>query len=221
MAAGGAGSGGVDPTAIRVIGILQTEFLEARGYEPVAPPMNNDAIRQSLRGAGFVRIDGRRKTGSEARTDQLTVAFLYGKDRWKADTLGRAIPQIMARSVGDVVIVHTSEPAMAKVVGALRDESRYVLPTMIYPFAMNPLKNVGTPTQRLVGKEEADEIRKDLHIHSGKSFAQMDATDPAAVWLGGRPGDLVEVVRIAASGPHLAYRIIKDNRGMKPWTPPK
>jgi len=197
---------GVDPTAIRVAQLLRGEFLEARGVVRVQGEMTDDDIRRDLRGFGFHRVDGEGPT-------PLTVVLFYGTD-WNATKLKPILPQLQSVTGGEIVLVMAQEGQKSGVVTKFREvqravRGRRVILVPFERFVMNPLKNIGVPPHRLLSAGEKATVMGDLRARN-QNIPTMEGTEATAVWLGARPGDLVEIRRSSAAGTALAYRIVRD-----------
>lgn len=191
------------------------EFLPARGAP--AAPADLDEIRRSLRGVGYYAASGPGDPTADPPSPPFTIAVLDGDRAWKGNDAVKILPGIYGSGGlgGDVYLVAPDSflskvPIWKKVEEYGRAQKRRLLILPYDCFATSPLKHHSVPPHHRVPAAETRWVQETLY--SGGSPAQIYDTDPAAVWIGARPGELVEIWRPSEAGTEIAYRLVRRGR---------
>ena len=191
------------------------EFLPARGAP--AAPADLDEIRRALRSVGYYAMSGRGDPGADPPAPPFTVAVLDGDRAWKGNDAVNVLPGIYGTGGvgGDVYLVAPDSflskvPIRKKVEEYGRAQGRRLLLFPYDCFATSPLKHHSVPPHYRVSAAEQALIMRTLH--AGGTPSQIYETDPVAVWIGARLGELVEIWRPSEAGVEIAYRLVRRGR---------
>jgi DNA-directed RNA polymerase subunit H (RpoH/RPB5) len=75
-------------------------------------------------------------------------------------------------------------------------------------FKVDVRDNIMVPAHSLCTLEETQKVMKDNKIENLAQFPQIKKSDPQVLWVGGKPGQLVKIIRKDVTGEVLYYRII-------------
>lgn len=213
--------------------VLQ-EYFPARGLRALAPrtstapavdpaTITRDEVRRALRAVSYFRVDG----GADAGAPPSTTVAVLDDTPWNGSALDEALPAIAAGGTGEILIVapeaFLAKGGLLKRIDTFRralPEGRRLVVLPQHPFATNPLKNAGAPRHTLLSPEERARVLADLKLDGGgaggapraDSYADMALiyeSDPAALWLGAVPGDVVRIERTTPSHVALVYRKVR------------
>ncbi len=113
-----------------------------------------------------------------------------------------------------IVIIITKEPfstnvqkARSEFTGALIINYRH------RDFACDKRRGPSCYKHRVMTKKEVDDLTG-FHHHKSSDYPILCIDDPQAIWINGRPGDLIEVTRIEdnAAGMTIAYKYLSSKR---------
>ena len=215
-----------DRTLYEVGTTLAGPYLKARGLRRVDDGGGDvDTVRRLLREAGLYRILAEENAGpaggaggaGRAGGARLISLTLAGPGPWDTEGVSkRLIPgayhPLNGRSPDEVVLV--VPPVILKTANLMRavesqrkNHKARLLLLEAYPFGMNPFDNVLVPRHELLTPREAETVLDSLDC-ARAGLSQMKETDPAAVWLGARPDDVVRIYRRSAAGIVPAYRVV-------------
>ena len=80
----------------------------------------------------------------------------------------------------------------------------------VFKQVMPEAKNVTIPKHTVIrGKKAIQKIMRENYVHNIEQFARVRANDVQVIWVGGQPGDLIEIEGPSENaGKRLAYRLV-------------
>jgi len=82
--------------------------------------------------------------------------------------------------------------------------------------SFNIFKHILVPVHETLTEKEREEMLKKYHV-TVHQLPRIAASDPAVIAIGGRPGDVIRIVRDSpTAGKHVFYRLVVEETGEPP-----
>jgi len=192
------------------------KYFEYRGIRSDGAPntaLSNEKILETIESFGYTKQQGIR---GEKKVCALIMA---DKSKQMKNKLGFRQLLLLMQSSGvdeiilvanDVFFSNKKKKKNTEVLDAFHQQHPNVRVRM-YPYSVFALvvpDHVAVPPHRILPPEEASALLKREMI-ARKDMAMIPESDPPVVWLGGEPGQIVEIKRLSeTSGVSFFYRVI-------------
>ena len=88
-------------------------------------------------------------------------------------------------------------------------KKKLVVKDLLYAhFKVDVRKNIIVPVHKLCTVEETKKIMDDNKIENLAHFPKIKSVDPQVLWTGGKPGQLIKIIRRDVVGEVIYYRVI-------------
>lgn len=181
-------------------------MFEYRKINPDQKQLNEFDVIKKIKIDSFIEITA---------NNQKVIIYLYNKDMYNIDDfLKKWEHQLPNKHTGYEVLLITEKPLKIpsqKYINSLNKQNKNgIIKNTIYKiFSDNIPKHVSVPEHRIMTNEETIKFLKEINKEK-KDLPVIRKNEGMSIWLGVRPGQLVEIKR-----PHevsvyeLAYRICK------------
>ena len=103
-----------------------------------------------------------------------------------------------------MMIIHSDITRVAK--GLAREKGIELIPKDFPSF--NIFKHILVPVHEILTEKEKEEMLKEYHVKVHQ-LPRIGASDPAVIAIGGRPGDVIRILRDSpTAGKHVFYRYV-------------
>ncbi|AAA65337.1 D205R [African swine fever virus] len=193
------------------------EFIEYRKMVLLEEKVPYDKFVQMVLNTGFFRIN------AETLNHGIVSVFIFGANG-KYVHHGGDMRTLLTNTLNEKkhyeeLILIVDKPVLSKKnILDIIVEQRAANPTIvinIYPyhlFCINIPKVSAIPKHKLITQEEAQEFLGREYLQP-QDLMQISASDPPVVWLGGRPGDFVQIERPSETAMHaVVIRFITKSK---------
>jgi DNA-directed RNA polymerase subunit H (RpoH/RPB5) len=211
----------------RIVATIVNDFSRYRNLD-VSPP-DETKVLKDMETLGYLRIDATRKV---PRGDRTHVIILILDENKKYSHNSPELKKLMANVDNEEVSKNNTLDEVILVVSSIFETKKNLLDvvkmyqtrevkgadltgrapfyTLIYYRNIKRCipEHVGVPKHILLTPQEAQEFC-DRQYKTPKDFPLIPYTDPQILWIGGRPGQMVKIVRDSeATCNYFAYRTI-------------
>ena len=189
-----------------------------RNIKLSTPVLSSGAFTQELNHQEYVKIVGSR-VGDPLRADAKVTIFLIARGSvigQKAADFKKILKEFETAATKNEIIVVTDKPLTIHITKKInefqRQNNNVEVENYDYEiFMSNPLEHVLVPKHEIASEKEIDEYCF-IHCTSKIHFPKILQSDPPAVWIGLKPGNVVLIHRLSeTSGVFFVYRYCVKN----------
>ena len=205
-------------------------FFTHRNIKRVSPKKSIDEFNKHMRSMGYIMIEGM-ASKRERLPDRNTIVVIISEQstasRKKAD-FSKLIEQVRMGedfksgkdknyfNNTDLIFISNEKPVNEAVSGyediISELHERYAdlyIETYTYEKLIITPDNSIMPVHRIMNQKEVEDLNNDRLSNNSRRPA-IPANDTAIVWLGARPGDVIEIKRPSGTtGYSINYRVVK------------
>jgi DNA-directed RNA polymerase subunit H len=205
------------------------KFFASRNITRETPSTNKDEFSINMRSMGYVLIEG--TAAARERLPQRNVVFVIfsqtSEAARKKSNFKKLLDQIISGSGKssatkknypnntDMIFISNERPVSAisgydEIISEMKKESTGVY-TEAYTYEkiiITPDNNI-VPQHRIMSQEEVEKLNEN-RLTSDARRPPIPYSDLPIVWLGARPGDVIEIRKVSGStGYSINYRVVK------------
>lgn len=209
----------------KAVNILVTKFIPYRNLENVSPPSKGDMINR-IRNLGYIEITTRRK---KPRGKRDFLAFVITKAD-NTESIKVIYEKYAKKNNLDELMLIVDEKffdnrhAINKIKEYKLNESKiydpdgnkpYLTVRLINNFLFDIPNHHSVPEHTIVDDNEFERLAEWEHIEDKRNLQRIYEDDPPVVWLGGKVGQVVKIIRDSSTcGKSIAYRCIVRRKFM-------
>lgn len=191
------------------------KYIDIIGYKPIKDlNSKNKTIKHDkkelikiLQFYSYVRIKNVKKDSP----DELMYVFLVSDSAFTSKSIEfkKLLNTIPDKKASIVIVSRVGlKTVVKKFLKSYKDKTLYVRDLLYEHFKVDIRTNVMVPKHVLCTPEETKKVMIDNKIDNIYSFPKIRQNDPQVLWIGGRPKQLIKIVRRDVTGEVLYYRVI-------------
>ena len=188
------------------------KYIDILGYEPIIDD-NGEFKKQkkefmkTLQFYYYVRI---RATKKDDINDVMYVLLIGDGNLISKSPEFKKILNNIPESKATIVLVSKDglKTPIKKFLMSYTKKTLYVKNLLYDNFKVDARENVMVPIHKLCTKTETKKIMDDNKIDNIQLFPKIRSNDTQVLWLGGKSGQLIKIIRRDVTGEVLYYRVI-------------
>lgn len=190
------------------------DFVKHRGIVTDHTWMDTAKFSDTLNTYEYVKIEGKRVDSRGANLDVFIFLVMpyssYATRTPNFKKLFNVIPRAKLDAAEVMFISHEEHsPHLKRLIDELRREHKgmYIETYDYSKFIIVIPEHVGVPRHEIASKEEVDDWCEKYGV-ARDELKKIHSSDPPAVWIGAKPGDVVKIHRPSESaGKAVVYRL--------------
>lgn len=189
------------------------KYIDIIGFTPVSDS-DDDVVKKekkdlikTLQFYSYVKI----KAAHKKNKDVLMYVFLIRDSNFVSKSLEfkKLLNKIPVEEAHLVIVSKEGIKTTIKKFLAKYTKKKLHVKNLLYAhFKVDIRKNIMVPLHKLCTLEETKKIMEDNKIDNLNQFPKIKSVDPQVLWTGGKPGQLMKIVRRDVTGEVLYYRVI-------------